>query len=60
MPKHFLDDAKTHPCFQQVRRVGMPQRVDVGGFVDPTALERAGKGVLQVFYPDGTGSLWIA
>jgi len=42
-----LDEAQIHAVFQQMRGVGVPERVDVRAFVDSALLAGANKGRLQ-------------
>src|SRR6059036_190852 len=47
MPKVFLDDAQIHSGFQQMRRVRMSKRMNVGAFGDARSAKGALEGLLQ-------------
>jgi len=47
VPEVLLEDAGVHPHFQQMRRVGMAQRVDMGPLGDPGPRHRPPERALQ-------------
>lgn len=52
MTQVLLDQLKRHAVLEQVRGVGVAERVDVGAFVNAALLERTVEGLLQAVAAD--------
>ena len=54
MPQVPLDDAEIHPGFQQMRRIRMAKRMNVGAFGDTCGADGALERLLQAAVGQGT------
>jgi hypothetical protein len=45
--QQFLNDSQRHPAFQQMGRIGVPQRMDGGIFGDATLAHHRFEGLLE-------------